>query len=253
MLDIVTFKWKPAPGYRSKFEGAHVNTLAAMVRHHYQKPHRFSCITDDPTGIDQRHVRVIPLWRDHATLQSAYGRRNPSCYRRLKLFSADAATIIGPRFVSLDLDMVITGDMAPLWDRPEDFVIIKSATPPPRYLYNGSMLLMTAGARRQVWDDFHPVRSLQATVKSRMFGSDQAWISLKLGPGEATWDTADGVYSWRIHLEPNGGALPANARLTSWHGSDDPWGPRAQQLAWVRQHYNNSELRADSGRLERAL
>lgn len=239
MLDICTFKWRAPPGYRSTFTGAHVNTLAAMIRRQYQKPHRFSCITDDPTGIDQRHVRIIPLWPDHASLQSAYGSRNPSCYRRLKLFSAEAAEIIGPRFVSLDLDVVITGDLIPLWDRPEDFVIIKSATPPPRYLYNGSALLMTAGARRQVWDDFHPVRSLRETVAKRMFGSDQAWISLKLGPGEATWGTSDGVYSYQIHLQPKGGALPANAKLVSFHGKPDPWDEPAQKLDWVRQHYSN--------------
>lgn len=237
MLDFVAFKWKPNPGYRSKFTGEHVNTLAAMLRRHYQKPHRFSCITDDPTGIDTKRVRVIPLWRDHATLQSAYGRRNPSCYRRLKLFSPDMATLIGPRFVSTDLDVVLTGDCIPIFDRPEDFVIIKSATTGPRYLYNGSALLMTAGARRQVWDDFHPVRSLRETVAKRLFGSDQAWISLKLGPGEATWDTVDGVYSWRIHLEPNGGALPANAKFVAFHGSDDPWTARAQEHAWVRENY----------------
>lgn len=236
MLDIVTFKWRPQAGYRSKFEGRHVNVLAAMVRRHYRKPHRFSCITDDPTGIDPA-IRIIPLWRDHANLPSAYGARNPSCYRRLKIFAAEAAELIGPRFVSMDLDVVVTGDLAPLWDRREDFVMIKSATPPPRYLYNGSMVMMTAGCRRHVWDDFDARTSPRETVVKKMFGSDQAWISLKLGPGEATWDREDGVYSYRIHLEPKGGVLPEGARLVSFHGADDPWGPRAQQLEWVRRHY----------------
>lgn len=236
MLEICTFKWRPAPGYRSKFTCEHVNTLAKMVARNYRKPHRFSCITDDPKGID-KSIRVIPLWPDHATLPSAYGARNPSCYRRLKVFSKEAKDLIGARFVVMDLDMVITENLAPLWDRPEDFVIIKSATPPPKYLYNGSMLLMTAGARPQVWDDFHPIKSPKETVAKRMFGSDQAWISLRLGPGEATWDTSDGVYSYRIHLTPFGGKLPVNARVVSFHGSDDPWGPVAQRLKWVRQHY----------------
>lgn len=237
MLDVVTFKWRPLAGYRSKFEGRHVNTLAAMVRRHYRLPHRFTCVTDDPRGIDTAAVRVLSLWPDHGNLLSAYGSRNPSCYRRLKLFSAEARELIGPRIVSMDLDMVVTGDLAPLWDRIEDFVIIKSPTPPPRYLYNGSMLMLTAGARRQVWDDFDPKRSPRETVRQKLFGSNQAWISLKLGPGEATWDEGDGVYSYRIHLEPKGGALPVNARIVSFHGSDDPWGPVAQRLAWVREHY----------------
>lgn len=236
MLDVVTFKWRGPVHYRSKFTGEHVNTLARMVKRNYQKPHRFSCITDDPTGID-KSIRVIPLWPDHSKLKSAYGDRNPSCYRRLKLFSIEAKDLIGPRFVSMDLDVVITGDLSPLWDRPEDFIMIKSATPPPRYIYNGSMLMMTAGSRHRIWDEFDPIKSPRETVMKRFFGSDQAWISMKLGPGEATWDTQDGVYSYRIHLEPNAGKLPANARFVSFHGADDPWGPRAQRLDWVRQHY----------------
>jgi hypothetical protein len=236
MIEVCTFKWEPAHGYRSKFGPETVNTLARMVARNYQKPHRFTCITDNPKGIDES-IRIIPLWSDHGKLKSAYGDRNPSCYRRLKVFSEEARELIGPRFVVLDLDMVITGDLISLWDRPEDFIIIKSATPPPRYIYNGSMLLMTAGARKQVWDDFHPVKSLQATLANRMFGSDQAWISLKLGKGEATWDTEDGVYSYRIHLAPKGGELPENAKVVAFHGADDPWGPVAQKLKWVRQHY----------------
>ncbi len=235
MLDIVTFKWKPSHNYRSKFKASHVNILATMIRRNYQKPHRFSCITDDPEGID-KSIRVIPLWDDCSKLKSAYGERNPSCYRRLKLFSDEAATIVGPRFVSMDLDVVITGDMSSIWDRPEDFVIIKSPTPPPKYRYNGSMLLMTAGCRKFIWDDFDPILSPKETITRQMFGSDQAWISLKL-KNEAMWDEADGVYSYRIHLAPNMGRLPKNAKLVSFHGADDPWEDRAQRLNWVRQHY----------------
>lgn len=235
MLDVVCFKWKPTPGYRSKFEAVHVMTLAAMVRRHYQKPHRFSCITDDPTGIDQNKVRVIPLWPDYSDLPSAYGRHNPSCYRRLKLFSREAADIIGPRFVSTDIDMVFTGDLIPLWDRPEDFVMIKSATQGGKYIYNGSLLLHRAGTRSQLWDNFHPIKSPQETLRRQFFGSDQAWISMTLGKGEATWDTPDGVYSFRIHLEPKGGILPANAKVVAFHGATDPWDPQAQRLKWVRQ------------------
>lgn len=235
MLDVCCFKWKAAPGYRSKFEGKHVNVLASMVRRNYQKPHRFSCITDDPSGIDSS-IRIIPLWKDHAKLQSAYGLKNPSCYRRLKLFSPEAREIIGPRFVSLDLDIVITGDLSPLWDRPEDIVFWKSPIPPPRYRYNGSMILMTAGARPQVWTDFHPIHSVRETKMKGIFGSDQAWISMKLGAGEATWDKGDGVYSYRLELNPQK-QLPANATVVIFHGEFDPWGSQPQQLDWVRRHW----------------
>jgi hypothetical protein len=244
MLDVVTFKWKSSPGYRSKFGAEAVNVLARMVARHYQHPHRFTCITDDSKGIDGS-IRVIPLWSDHASLLSPHGRGNPSCYRRLKLFSVEAAEFIGPRFVSLDLDIVITGDLSPLWNRPEDFVMWKSVT--PATYYNGSMLLMTAGTRRKVWDDFDPINSPRLTRMHRQFGSDQAWISYKLGPNEATWDTVDGVYSYRLHIDAqmirgkyvkmSNKDLPSNAKVVVFHGADDPWGPNAQRLRWVREHY----------------
>ncbi len=246
MLDVCCFKWKPSPGYRSKFTGQHVNVLRNMVARNYQKPHRFTCITDDPSGIDSS-IRIIPLWPDHGNLPSAYGPRNPSCYRRLKLFSPEAGEIIGPRFVSMDIDMVITGDLSPIWDRPEDFVIIKSPMVSPRYFYNGSMMMMTAGSRRQVWDDFNPVASIQETVSRGFFGSDQAWISLLLGKSEATWDESDGVYSYRLHIDASmkhgrlvkklKKDLPDNAKVIVFHGEFDPWDVEPQRLSWVRNHW----------------
>src|SRR6185436_17852511 len=123
-------------------------------------------------------------------LSSLHGRHQPSCYRRLKLFSAEAKELIGERIVALDLDMVITGDLVPLWDRPEDFVIMKSPSGPA--FYNGSMFMIRAGTRTQLWDDFHPDKSPMKAKMSGQFGSDQAWIGYRLGNQEATWDTGDG-------------------------------------------------------------
>lgn len=252
MLDIVCFKWKPAARYRSKFDARVVNVLGNMIKRNYQKPYRFSCITDDPKGIDP-NIRIIPLWSDFANIPSAYGSRNPSCYRRLKLFSAEAKELIGERIVAIDLDVVITGDMSPIWDRPEEFVMIKSPTPNQTF-YNGSMFMLTAGSRTQVWNTFDPIKSPKTTRIKRQFGSDQAWISVVLGPNEATWDQNDGVYSWRLHIDGHllmskfnrplsyvykpEKILPKNARLVIFHGADDPWEDKAQQIDWVRANWH---------------
>jgi hypothetical protein len=145
------------------------------------------------------------------------------------------ADVLGARFVCVDLDTVITGDLAPLWDRPEDFVIWGETN--PKSFYNGSMFLMTAGARRQVWETFDPKISPHRAKAAGKFGSDQGFISYCLGPGEATWGRKDGVYSYRVHLQPTGGKLPTDARVVHWHGVIDPWHPHAQKLSWVREHY----------------
>lgn len=232
---VICWKWQPAPGYRSTFGPEAVNILRRMVARHYDHPHRFVCCTDDPRGIDPA-VEIVPLWRDHATLLSPHGPGKPSCYRRLRAFSDEAATWFGRRFVSLDLDCVIVGDLTPLWDRPEEFVIWtgqNSTTP-----YNSSMYVLTAAARRQVWDTFDPRTSPARTAAAGFYGSDQAWLCACLGPREATWTKADGVYSFRNDLKFKTSSLPANARIVMFHGHRDPWDdPMCRELAWVREHY----------------
>lgn len=238
MLSVVTWKWKPAGEYRSTFGPETVNILARMVGRHYAKPHRVICVTDDPKGLDP-DIQVIPLWDDHSTLGNPYGPGNPSCYRRLKMFSREAEGLFGKRFVSLDLDTVVTGDLSPIWDRPEDFVAWGDTNHGTHY--NGSMMLLTAGARSQVWEDFDPVTSPRLAKAAGQFGSDQGWISYRLGKGEAIWTTDDGVYSYRNHLSRPPRPLPDNARLVMFHGRVDPWSGGAQRLPWVRKHYAYTE------------
>lgn len=237
MITFICWKWTPAPGYRSSYAGEQVNVLRRMVARHYDAPHRFVCVTDDATGIGS-DVEVLPLWSDFSTVPSPHGLRNPSCYRRLKAFARDAAQIFGERFVSLDLDTVIVNDLRPLFDRPEDFVIWENTTKDAKTSYNGSMWMLTAGARPQVWETFDPKLSPKVTFREGRFGSDQAWISHCLGPHEVTWNCADGVYSYRVHISRQfRGSLPANARIVFFHGKTDPWDYQAQQHPWVRAHY----------------
>jgi hypothetical protein len=239
MLSVVTWRWKPRRGYRSSFGPETVNVLRSMVRRWYPKPHRFICVTDDPAGIEPG-IEIVPLWSQFADLANPNAPSGPSCYRRLRMFSAEAGEMFGPRFVSLDLDCVITGDLTPLWDRPEAFVAWGDTN--PRTHYNGSMILMTAGARRQVWDEFDPRTSPGQAKRAGHFGSDQAWISHRLGPGEATWTTLDGVYSYRNHLKGSR-ILPPRARVVFFHGGVDPWSAEAAALPWVARHYRRQEPR----------
>jgi hypothetical protein len=231
---VVTWKWTPRPGYRSTFGPETVNVLRRMVARHFPHPHRFVCVTDDPRGLDSE-VWVVEDRRDFADLPSPHGGKNPSCYRRLRAFAPDAGDTFGGRFVSLDLDCVIVGDLTPLWLRPEPFVIWGDTA--PRTRYNGSMYLLTAGARPQVWTDFDPTRSPLQAMTAGNFGSDQAWISYCLGPGETRWTAADGVYSYRNQIQPHHNVLPANARVVIFHGALDPWSREVRRIPWVQEAY----------------
>lgn len=239
MLTVVTFKWAQ-PGYRSKFIAAHVATLRRMVARHYPHPHRFVLITDNPdrdaAALAHTDIEVFELWPDLANVPNPSGSRNPSCYRRLKVFARNAGEWLGERVVTLDLDTVITGDMSPVWNRPEPFVIWGDTAPSTPY--NGSMCLFTAGARPQLWERFDPQISPQQGMRLGYFGSDQAWIAACLGPNEPKWTKADGVFSFRNEVLTRGGRLPDGARVVFFHGRYDPWGVDTQRIApWVVEHY----------------
>ena len=236
-LKVVCWKWVTPDGYRSAFTHAQVNTLFNMVTRNYHKPFEFICITDNARHIDSG-VRVIPLEQveKFAHLPSPHGGVNPACYRRLWMYSEQARDVIGERFVSIDLDVVLTGDVTPVWDRPEDFMIWGETL--RRTPYNGSMQMMTAGARKHVYDEFDPDTSPMTARKAGFDGSDQAWISYKLGPNEKRWTQQDGVHSFRLHVKPFGGRMPANARIVFFEGQVDPWSPTARRVCpWVEEHW----------------
>lgn len=189
MIRIICWLWRQPEG-RTSYDASHVNIFADMVRRNCSIPFSLGCVTDMPEGINPG-VDIIPLPTDFAEVKPVWGPRKPNCFRRLAMYRRDAADIFGgERIASFDLDCVIGGDLAPVLDRTEDLVLFKG-TSPDRY-YNGSLQLLTAGCRPQVFDDFNQAAALESG--ERFCGSDQAWLMHKLGPGEATWDEADGVY-----------------------------------------------------------
>lgn len=265
MLSVITFKYSK-PGYRTTYESRHVNALRDMVAKHYPKPHRFFCVTDDRTGLASG-IEYVPMWRDHFHLVNpSHPTSRPNCYPRLKLFAPEMRDLFGERFVSLDLDIAIVGNLEPLWDRPEDFIIYDARGDDH---YNGSMFIQNAGCRAQVWRNFDPVQSPKVTTAAGMRGSDQAWIRYCLSPSAATWTNADGVHAY-LHFcparkdrprrrmtathvirrgnphkikappprYPMDGSLPPGARMVIFAGEYKPWEPRTQQMSpWLKQHY----------------
>lgn len=233
MLTFLTWKWH-TDGYRSKYGPEQVLILRNMIARHYAKPHRFVCITDDSTGLDE--VETFPLWKDFRNVPNPNGSHNPSCYRRLKVFAPEAREWFGERIVSLDLDMVITGNLEPLFSGDEDFKIWGQSDYPRTQWYNGSLWMLRTGTRTKVWTEFDPKTSPQKAMKAGKKGSDQGWFNYIM-PKEAMWGTADGVYSFRVHLSKMKWRLPEDARVVAFHGKQDPWGYFCQQIDWIREHY----------------
>lgn len=224
MLTFVAFKWSQ-PGYPTQYSARHVNRWVAMVRRFYTGPKRFVLVTDDPEGVDPI-VRIVPLWDDYSRMRNRHGDKYPACHRRLRIWAADAADLIGERIVMMDLDCSIVGSLNPLLDRDEDVVLWRDPNPPTQY--NGGLVLLRAGSRPQVWEQFKGAETAIAAASFR--GSDQAVLSLLLGPGEAVWTDADGVLSFKKHVR--GRPVPANARVVLFHGRPKPWDATVPE--WLR-------------------
>lgn len=195
MISVVAFKYL-VPGYRTRFTAEHVNRLFRGVDRNYSGNFEFVCITDDAEGLDP-NIRPLAIKRDFMALRNPTSPTRPNCYPRLALFYDDDRWRypLADRFISIDLDAVITGRLEPIFDRPEDFVVYKI-----RDRYCGSMFMATRGARPQLATDFCGGSTPYLTNKAGFKGSDQAWFMYKLGMGEATWTRDDGVYGWQDEI-----------------------------------------------------
>lgn len=201
-----------------------------MVRRNLSMPHRIACVTDEevPEGVE----RIEPP-HEFEDITPRWGAHRPNCFRRLSMFRRDAAKIFGTRFVCMDLDCIIGGPLDPLFDRKEDLVLFKGTA--PERPYNGSMMLIKAGCRPQVYEKFSQAAADESG--DRFFGSDQAWLMHCLGPNEATWGEEDGVWHFNSWM-PN--CKKVQPRVLFFPGKRKPW-EIAPVFPFTRNNYRIKE------------
>lgn len=244
-MNIVCFKWhRNNQGFRLPtiidYPSEHVNILYRSIKRNYNKPFEFFCVTDDPEGLSPE-IKVVKLWDKFKELGG--------CYRRLWMFSEEAR-IFGDRFIMMDIDCVIAGDLTPLFEMKEDFVINEYLIERYRYAshqwYNGGLIMMNRGCRKVVWDEFNnntdkilseiEKRKKQALspYKCELVGSDQAVISHILGKGEKVFNEACGVYDYMLLSDRN--KLPDNAKIVLFPGNRDPYN-RIGLHSWIKDNW----------------
>lgn len=229
-IKVITWRWDNGehPKKHLRFSANHVNILYRMLDRFTTVPYEKVCITDDPKGIDP-DIRIVPLWDDL--------RDMGACYTRLKAFAPEMQHILGPKFLWLDLDTVICGNMDHILTDPSDFKMY--ADTHNRTYYNGSVVMYKSGTYPTLWTEFNRRESPRVGKLRGFIGSDQAWISAHLGPHQPKFKTDDGIYSFRIHFEKiNRRSLPTNASMILFHGRHDPSQPEVQaRYPWVKEYW----------------
>jgi hypothetical protein len=188
VLNVCVWMWG------TKYNEDDLAKLSAGLRRHLKQPYRLLCMTDrilgrrDVVGASYRQIL------DHELLAVK------GCFVRLRIFDPYWRFLReirpGERIVVMDLDTVITGELDPLFDRPEPYVIMQGANAANPCKFNGALQMLTAGHRDDVWTDF----SLDAATKGPFyaFPDDQGWIWRKM-PDAAGWKVGaeHGIYVYK--------------------------------------------------------
>lgn len=226
MLTVVTWLWG------KKYGTEDVRKLQAGVTRHLKQDHRFFVA--------------------HPQADDDYLTKIPGCFCRLRMFDkgwqAENGVQEGDRIACMDLDSVVTGELDPLFNRPETFMILQGANAANPCPFNGSLMMLRAGWHQEVWSDF-TLEKAQA-VPFYEFPDDQGWLHHKL-PNAAGWKVGSqsGVYAFMkpgwptVQVEDIGDGrkgkqtddLPVDARLVVFPGWRSP--EKFKHLPWIKQNW----------------
>lgn len=208
MLTICTWLWG------TKYGPEYVERLQAGVARHLKQPYEFKVFT--PPAVDRDLTEV------------------KGCFARLRLFDPEfqRANGIDGRVVCMDLDLIVTGSLDELFDRPEPFVILQGVNAKNPCPMNGSLWMLQAGYRPDVWSEFS--LELAAKIPFSEFPDDQAWFADMI-PDAAAFGAEDGVYAFQKKNWPKGDALPKDARIVAFPGWRDP--SKFTHLDWVKANW----------------
>ena len=221
MLNIVTYYW----GH--KYERYYVERLAAGIKRNMRGAYRFFVVTDRERPVYGLPQIVMPPEDVPWTLMDG-------CFARLRLFDPAFQSRHGLEgwIVSLDLDLVVVDQIDELWAGGEDFRILQGINTSNKCPYNGSVFMLKAGFRPDLWSDLN-LEAIQHIPK-HSFPDDQGWLAVKC-PNAPAYGPACGVYGYKKTGWPPGDDLPKGARIVVFPGFRNP--ENARHIAWIKQHW----------------
>jgi hypothetical protein len=252
--NVICMKWG------DKFPPYYVNRLFAGVRRHCDRPVRFVCFTEKPEGID-RNIEIFPLptvpFEGRMVEAMTTGKRR-GAWRKVTMMQPGAPALEGPT-LSMDLDVVITGPLGPLFDHAPGKVAMGRDWLERRRMRvggHGSVLRFDPQRHRYLFDDF------AADIgKAIAWKGEQKYTSMTAhGHGDLTYFPDGWICSFKRQaipyfplnylLEPR---LPANCRVMCFHGTpkmeealagDCPkWRYRTRPAKWLSELWLTAEER----------
>jgi hypothetical protein len=223
MKPIVCMKWG------TKYGADYVNKLYAMVNRNLKEPFTLTCFTDDTSGITPE---VITKPMPEVFFPEGSPERG---WRKLGLFHPEIPLDRVPTLY-LDLDVVITGDLAVFFELDGRFRISNDWNWRKPGVGNSSVFRFIPGENNHLWEtwdkEWQTVRKLHrneqefvtANAKDLTFWPDPLCRSFKL-------------HCLRTHLPlvRSKTYLPDNARVIIFHGDPKPGDAIAGQSAkWYR-------------------
>jgi len=224
VLHIATWWWG------NKYDVSYVNKLLRGLHRNMRTPFRFLCVTDKREIYPFQTVLIKE--QDHDLLKI------DGCFARLRMFDPqwqkENDIWLADHIVCIDLDVIITDRIDPLFARMEPFVILQGANSVNPCPYNGSLWMLRGGAFPEVWRDFNLNAAREAPYHE--FPDDQGWLWHKL-PQSPGWQVgpASGIYAFRKQSWPRQDGLPQMARLVCFPGARDP--KQFQFLPWIATHW----------------
>lgn len=227
MICVCTWRWG------NKWGPEYFTRLAAGFARQVSQLHRFAVISDQPPISGAKFEQwEIPAEDKH--LVEARG-----CFARMRIFDAGFQSKhgikVGDRVVNVDVDVVATGPLDPLFDRYDEFNVMKGFNFTNPCPVNGSLWMLRGGERHDVWDDFSLEAYRARGVPHHAFPDDQGWLHYKF-PDAKAYTPKDGVYAFKkIGWGLDGRrVLPEGARLIAFPGRDPAKYP---EVPWIAKHW----------------
>lgn len=195
-----------------KWPDVWVHRLARMVEKNCSVPYRFICVSDhEIEGIDTREASPVIL----------DPKKPQGCWVILDYFNREISGD-GP-CISLDLDITIIKDLAPLIRKD-----MECSINPNGGGMNSSVLAWTPSEKT---DNIRPKRGIPYKEFPQ---GDQEYIS-SMVPGHGF---LPGCYSYKGHLGPDKENLPEDTNIVIFHGRPTPATPAVLEHSWNKHTWD---------------